>query len=130
MEVKIVWYGIYTHAFLHFQTKSYPLPHSFYLPWCALRVCVPSIICGVLVFGNVTPGILSRVFLFHFEKILDHFGLFRVFRDVSVNTSWNSRFGLKKKILKTKTNLHFVHQKTSKGKKKWKEKKWTKVPVL
>ena len=36
---------------------------------------------------------------------------------------------LKKKIvLKTKKNLHYVHQKTSKGK-KWKEMKWTKVPV-
>ena len=32
------------------------------------------------------PGILSRVFLFHFEKISGHFGLFRTFRDVSVNT--------------------------------------------
>ena len=45
-----------------------------------------------------------------------------MFRDISVNTGRNSRFGrhevyaLKKKILKTKTNLHFVHQKTSKGK--------------
>ena len=28
-------------------------------------------------------------------------------------------------VLKTKTNLHFVNQKFS----KWKEKKWTKVPV-
>ena len=36
---------------------------------------------------------LSRVFLFHFEKILGHFGLFRVFWDVLVNTSQNSRFG-------------------------------------
>ena len=74
-----------------------------------------------------TLGILSRVFLFQFEKILSHFGLFRVFRDVLVNTSWNSRFGLKKikKNLKTKTNLHYVNQKTSKEKKK----KWTKVHV-
>ena len=30
--------------------------------------------------------ILSRVFLFHFEKILGHFGLFWVFRDVLINT--------------------------------------------
>ena len=30
-----------------------------------------------------SPEILSRVFLFHFEKILSHFDLFR---DVSVNT--------------------------------------------
>ena len=41
----------------------------------------------------VTPGILSRMFLFHFEKISDHFGLFQ---DVSVNTDRNSRFGKKK----------------------------------
>ena len=54
-----------------------------------------------------TLEILFRVFLFHFEKI----------SDVSGNTVQNSRFGLKKKILKTKTNLHSVHPKTSKGKK-------------
>ena len=30
-----------------------------------------------------TPEILSKVFLFHFEKISSHFGLFR---DISVNT--------------------------------------------
>ena len=40
-----------------------------------------------------TPGILSRVFLFHFEKNLGHFGLFRVFRDVLINTGKNLRFG-------------------------------------
>ena len=44
-----------------------------------------------------TSGILSRVFLFHFEKIFSHFDLFRMFWDVSVNTGRNSRFGLKKK---------------------------------
>ena len=68
----------------------------------------------------VTPGILSRVFLFHFEKISSHYDLFRVFRDVSVNTSRNSRFGLKKrkKNFKTKINLHSIHQKSSKEKKK------------
>ena len=72
----------------------------------------------------MTSGILSRVFLFYFEKILGYFSLFRVFHDVSVNTDRNLRFGqyevcaLKKKnVLKTKTNLHFVHRKTSKGKK-------------
>ena len=32
---------------------------------------------------NVTLEILSRVFIFHFEKISSHFGLFQ---DVSVNT--------------------------------------------
>ena len=68
-----------------------------------------------------TPGILSKVFLFHFEKISSNFNLFR---NVSINTGRNSRFGqhevcaLKKKnVLKTKINLHFVHRKTSKGKK-------------
>ena len=40
-----------------------------------------------------TPGILSRVFLFYFEKISGHFSLFRVFWDVSVNTGRNSKFG-------------------------------------
>ena len=40
--------------------------------------------------GSVaTPGILYRVFLFHFEKISGHFCLFR---DVLVNTSRNSKF--------------------------------------
>ena len=70
----------------------------------------------------MTSRILSKVFLFHFEKILGHFGLFQVFQDVSVNNGQNSRFGLKKKILKTKTNVHSIHRKSSKGKKK-KEKK-------
>ena len=40
------------------------------------------------------------------------------------------KFVLKKNIvLKTKTNLHSVDQKPQKEKKKWKEKKWTKVPI-
>ena len=47
-----------------------------------------------------------------------NFKLFQSISSVSVNTSWNSKFGFKKKkILKTKTNLHYVHRKTSKGKK-------------
>ena len=53
-----------------------------------------------------------------------------MFRDVSVNIGRNSRFGqhevcaLKKKIvLKTETNLHSVHRKTSKGKKEKRKKK-------
>ena len=71
----------------------------------------------------MTSRILSKVFLFHFEKILGHFGLFHVFQDVSVNNGQNSRFGLKKKILKTKTNVHSIHRNSSKGKKKRKEKK-------
>ena len=82
-----------------------------------------------------TLEILSRVFLFHFEKITSHFGLFR---DVSVNTGRNSKFGQhevcalkKKKILKTKTNLHSVHRKISKGKKKKRnEMKCTKLPAV
>ena len=59
--------------------------------------CPPTLRCNNLgalslatnpVFHAVaTPGILFRVFLFHFEKISGHFSLFRVFRDVSVNTS-------------------------------------------
>ena len=40
-----------------------------------------------------TPGILSKVFLFYFEKISGYFGLFRVFQDISVNTVRNLRFG-------------------------------------
>ena len=52
----------------------------------------------------VTPGILSRVFLFHFEKISGHFGVFWVFRDFSVNTRRNSRFCLKKKKNSQKQN--------------------------
>ena len=47
-----------------------------------------------------------------------------MFWDVSINTGKNSRFSrheicvfFKKKVLKTKTNLHFVHRKISKGKK-------------
>ena len=73
-----------------------------------------------------TPEILSRVFLFHFEKISGHFGLFQVFRDVSVNTGRNSRFGLKKKnFLKPKQICIMYTEKPQKEKKK----KWTKVPV-
>ena len=70
-----------------------------------------------------TPGILSRVFLFHFEKISGYFGLFRVFRDISVNTNRNSRFGLKikkkkkKKILKPKQICILYTEKPQKKKK-------------
>ena len=79
-----------------------------------------------------TLGILSRMFLFYFEKISGHFGLFPVFRKIpaEIQDLAGMKFVLKKKnVLKTKTNLHFVHRKTSKGKKKWKEKKWTKLPI-
>ena len=69
-----------------------------------------------------TPGILFRVFLFHFEKILCYFGLFWVFQLIpaEIQDFAGMKFVLKKKKkknLKTKTNLHFVHQKTSKEKK-------------
>ena len=70
-----------------------------------------------------TPGILSRVFLFYFEKISGHFGLFQVFRKIpaKIQDLASMKFVLKKKnVLKIKTNLHFVHWKTSKWKKKWK----------
>ena len=78
-----------------------------------------------------TLRILSRVFIFYFEKISGHFGLFRVFREISVEIQdlASMKFVLKKKkkFLKTKTNLHFVHRKTSKGKKKMKRKEMNKV---
>ena len=85
-----------------------------------------SLDCFVSRYWNavVAPEIFSRVFLFHFEKILGHFSLFWVFQDISVNIGRNSRFGrhevcaLKKNVLKIKTNLHSVHRKISKEKKK------------
>jgi len=48
----------------------------------------------------VTPGILSRVFLFHFEKISGHFGLFRVFQYIpaEIQDLVGMRFVLKKKL--------------------------------
>ena len=57
---------------------------------------------------------------------MGHFNLFQVFWGVSVNTGRYLRFGwheicaLKKKkfVLKTKTNLHSINQKTLKEKKK------------
>ena len=80
-----------------------------------------------------TPGILSSVFLFHLKKISDHFGLFWVFRDVSVNTSRNLRFGQhevcafkKKKILKPKKIYILYTEKPQKGKKNMKRKEMNK----
>ena len=58
-----------------------------------------------------------------------------MFWDISINTSQNSRFDQhevcafekkKKTALKTKTNLYYLHQKTSKGKKKMKRKEMNK----
>ena len=61
-----------------------------------------------------TPGTLSRVFLFHFEKI----------SGVSVNTGQNSRFGLKKKKKKNLKPKQICILYTEKPqKKKWKENK-------
>ena len=74
-----------------------------------------------------TLGILSRVFLFHFEKISGHFGIFRVFRDVSVNIGRNSRFCLKKKkFLKPKQIYTLYTEKPQKEKKKMKRKEMDK----
>ena len=81
-------------------------PHELFVKWAV-----------------ATLGILSKVFLFLFEKISDNFS---IFRDVLVNTGRNSKFGQhevcalkkKKKNIKTKTNLHSVHQKILKEKKK------------
>ena len=64
-------------------------PHELFVKWAV-----------------VTLGILSKVFLFLFEKISDNFS---IFRDVLVNTGRNSKFGQhevcalkKKKFLKLK----------------------------
>ena len=64
-----------------------------------------------------TLGILFKVFLFHFEKISGHFGLFWVFQDVSVNIGQNWRFGLKKKFLKPKQICILYTKKPQKEKK-------------
>ena len=76
-----------------------------------------------------TLEILSKVFLFHFEKISRHFSLFRVFQNVSVNTGRNSRFGRhevcalkKKKFLKPKQICILYTEKSQKEKKN--EMKW------
>ena len=62
-----------------------------------------------------TPEILFRVFLFYFEKISGHFGLFR---DILVNTGRNSKFGLKKKnFLKPKQICIMYTEKPQKEKK-------------
>ena len=64
-----------------------------------------------------TPGILSRVFLFYFEKISGVLGRFGKYRPkFKIWPAWS--LCLKKKnVLKTKTNLHIVYRKISKGKK-------------
>ena len=105
------------------------LPYPFLLNKKEKKISLRSIDIWNGLHAVATPGILSRVFLFHFEKISGHFGLFWLFWDVSVNTGRNSRFGLKKKNLKAKTNLHSIHRKTSKGKKK-KEKKINKQKYM
>ena len=69
-----------------------------------------------------TPGILSRVFLFYFEKISSRSDLFQVLRKIpaEIQDLASMKFVLKKKnVLKIKTNLHSVQWKIS----KWKEMK-------
>ena len=75
--------------------------HNFLYILGRVRICFKKVVSSVhyfLVLQQVravvssfypvaTPATLSRVFLFHFEKILG----------VPVNTGQNSRFGLKKK---------------------------------
>ena len=57
-----------------------------------------------------------------FRVILGRFGKYRP--KFKIWPAWS--LCLKKKILKTKTNLHFVHRKTSKWKKKMKRKEMNK----
>ena len=79
-----------------------------------------------------TLRILSRVFIFYFEKISGHFGLFRVFREISaeIQDLAGMKFVLKKKkFLKPKQICILYIEKPQKEKKKWKEKKWTKLPI-
>ena len=73
-------------------------------------------------FTVATSGILSRVFIFYFEKISGHSGLFQVFWKIpaEIQDLASMKFVLKKKnVLKIKTNLHSVQWKIS----KWKEMK-------
>ena len=59
------------------------------------------------------------------SSVLGRFGKYRP--KFKIWPAWS--LCLKKNVLKTKTNLHSVHWKTSKGKKKRKEMKWTNVTV-
>ena len=85
-----------------------------------------------------TLGILSRVFLFYFEKISGHFGLFWAFQDVLINIGRNSRFGQhevcalkKKKFLKPKQICILYTENSQKEKKKKRnEMKCTKLPAV
>ena len=67
-----------------------------------------------------TPGILSRVFLFYFEKISGHFGLFQVFRKIpaEIQDLAGMKFVLKKKMfLKPKQICILYTEKPQKEKK-------------
>ena len=69
-----------------------------------------------------------------FRVIQIYFGCLSKYRPkFKIQPAWSLCLKKKKKkkfVLKTKTNLYFVNQKTLKGKqKKWKEMKWTKVLV-
>ena len=71
----------------------------------------------------VTPRILSRVFLFYFEKISGHFSLFWVFREIpaEIQDLAGMKFvlkkNLKKKILKPKQICILYKEKPQKEKK-------------
>ena len=70
-----------------------------------------------------TPGILSRVFLFYFEKISGHFGLFQVFRKIpaKIQDFASTKFVIKKKMfLKSKQICILYTEKPQNEKKKWK----------
>ena len=67
-----------------------------------------------------------------FQVISVYFGCFDKYRPkFKIWLAWSLCLKKKKIVLKTKTNLHYVHQKTSKGKKKneKKRKKWTEASL-
>ena len=70
----------------------------------------------------VTPGILSRVFLFYFEKISSRSDLFQVFRKIpaEIQDLASMKFVLKKKkrFLKSKQICILYTEKSQNGKKK------------
>ena len=58
-----------------------------------------------------TLRILSRVFIFYFEKISGHFGLFRVFREISaeIQDLAGMKFVLKKKKFLKPKQICILH---------------------
>ena len=75
-----------------------------------------------MVYPVVTPGILSRVFLFYFEKISSHSDLFQVFWKIpaEIQDLASMKFVLKKKkvFLKSKQICIPYTEKSQNGKKK------------